>query len=104
MLDESSIHFLFEDVLAERRRQDSMWGEQNHPDGTGELGSDRQANQARVTCDQQFEAGLGAWADILKEEVYEAIAESDVVKLREELVQVAAVCMAWIEAIDRRIK
>jgi hypothetical protein len=42
------------------------------------------------------------WVDILEEEVAEAAAESDPAKLRAELVQVAAVAVAWIEAIDRR--
>ena len=26
---------VFDDVRAERARQDAQWGEQNHPDGTG---------------------------------------------------------------------
>jgi hypothetical protein len=37
------------------------------------------------------------------EEVREAMAESDPAKLRVELVQVAAVSVAWIEALDRRM-
>jgi hypothetical protein len=41
------------------------------------------------------------WADILEEEIAEALAESDPVKLRAELVQSGAVIVAWIEAIDR---
>lgn len=35
------------------------------------------------------------------EEVYEALAESDENKLTEELIQVAAVCVAWVENITR---
>lgn len=39
---------------------------------------------------------------MLLEEVFEAMAESDLVKLRAELVQTSAVCVAWIEDIDSR--
>jgi hypothetical protein len=41
------------------------------------------------------------WADVLNEEVAEALAATSVAHLREELVQVAAVAVRWIEAIDR---
>lgn len=90
------------EVIQERVRQDAKWGEQNHPDGTGSEFHVDQAENARRTCDLFFKKGLGTWAHILREEVFEAFAESDPVKLREELVQVAAVAVAWIEAIDRR--
>lgn len=71
------------DVMQERVRQDRKWGEQNHPEGI--------------------------WLGILGEEygeVAKEIAESqarplDMSALREELVQTAAVAVAWIEAIDR---
>jgi hypothetical protein len=39
---------------------------------------------------------------VLNEEVAEAFAESDPAKLRAELLQVAAVCAAWIYDIDTR--
>jgi hypothetical protein len=42
------------------------------------------------------------WLLIALEEVFEALVEDDPVKLRAELVQAAAVLVAWIEAIDRR--
>jgi hypothetical protein len=42
------------------------------------------------------------WRDILLEEVYEAFAETDSDRLREELIQVAAVALSWVDAIDRR--
>jgi malonyl CoA-acyl carrier protein transacylase len=42
------------------------------------------------------------WEHILTEEHYEAMAEEDPTRLREELIQVAAVAVAWVEAIDRR--
>jgi hypothetical protein len=64
---------VLDEVQDERRRQDAKWGEQNHPDGT-----------------------------IALEEVFEALVETDPAKLRDELLQVAAVAVAWVEAIDRR--
>lgn len=90
------------EVFDERAAQDRKWGEQNHPDGTGDEDSQAMAQMARAGCQAAFAAQDGTWFDILREEVYEAGAEADPKKLRAELVQVAAVCVAWIEAIDRR--
>lgn len=90
------------EVEAERYRQDGKFGEQNHPDGTGEPWYQTKRNLARQDCDRAFAGGYGTWLHILREEFYEAMAESDPVKLREELIQVAAVAVNWIEAIDRR--
>ena len=76
------------EVAKERWHQEDKWGQQDNPD---------------------FE-----WVSILTEEVGEAAAEvneanfvsgknrGDFSKLRAELVQVAAVAVAWVECIDRR--
>lgn len=92
---------VFEDVESERESQDAKWGEQNHPDGTSE---DYTFNA--FIAKQGYKAasihGQLTWRHILTEEFYEALAETDPVKLRAELIQVAAVAVAWIEAIDRR--
>lgn len=88
------------DVVAERSRQDARWGRQDHPNGTGPVLA-RLAARARNECEKAFAGGRGTWADIFLEEVFEALAESDPVKLREELVQAIAVGEAWIECIDR---
>lgn len=74
---------VLENVGMERQRQDNKWGQQDHE--------------------------VGIWLAILGEEfgeVAKEIAESqarslDVAHLREELVQTAAVAVAWVEAIDR---
>jgi hypothetical protein len=89
------------EVLQERIDQAAKWGEQNHPDGTGGL-YEAAAETARARCDAHARAGSVTWAHIFREEAYEALAESDEARLREELVQVAAVAVAWVEAIDRR--
>jgi len=73
---------ILKDIVAERIRQDEKWG-------------DQVANTDYL------------WATILLEEVGEAakeVLETGAMngKLRYELIQCAAVCVAWIEALDRR--
>lgn len=90
------------DVLAEMERQLDKWGEQNHPDGTGEILDRWWADFARGRCEDAAAKGSVTWRLILEEEVAEAYAESDPEKLREELIQVAGVALQWAAAIDRR--
>jgi NTP pyrophosphatase (non-canonical NTP hydrolase) len=69
---------VYEDIITERQRQDSLWGEQNHHPLK--------------------------WLAILGEEVGEsnkAILEGSLLKYREELIQVAAVAVAAIECLSR---
>jgi len=89
-------------VDIERLAQLAKWGEQKHPDGTGTVEQQKYAETARRWCQDAFGSGYGTWADILDEEVAEAKAERDLVKLRAELVQVAAVAAAWVRDIDTR--
>lgn len=89
-------------IARERAAQDAKWGEQNHRDGTGGPGRRAAADDARDWTNHQAAEKTLCWIDILEEEVAEAAAESDPVELRAELVQIAAVAAAWIEAIDRR--
>ena len=92
------------EIVQERARQDAKWGEQNHPDGTAVFprADRRAADEARRECQTLAAGGFCTWRAILAEEVAEAFAESDPAKLRAELVQVAAVAVQWIQAIDRR--
>lgn len=69
------------EVAAERYRQDTKWGEQNH--------------------------GPFKWLTILGEEVGEACKgalEGDLKNYREELIQAAAVAAAMVECLDRNAK
>ncbi|OKJ06812.1 hypothetical protein [Kitasatospora sp. CB01950] len=91
-----------EQIDAERTRQLAKFGDQHHPDGTGLPIYAHSAVRYREQADRNAESGVLAWRDVLLEEVYEALAESDPAKLRAELVQVAAVCAAWIHDLDRR--
>ncbi|SFK74701.1 hypothetical protein [Streptomyces pini] len=90
-------------VDAERQLQLARWGDQRHPDGTGTPGYIAKARAARERCQRDAISPDGPlWALVLLEEVYEALAETDPAALRAELVQVAAVCAAWISDLDRR--
>lgn len=92
---------VLEEVKAERYRQHAKWGEQNHPNGTGAgVWLDHARSQRRM-CEEAFRKGVGTWRHILSEEFAEALAEADPVRLRAELIQVAAVAVAWVEKIDR---
>lgn len=98
----AATHRVLHEVAAECGNQDSRWGEQNHPNGTGGTYFKRMSNWARERCDRVHSEGRGTWEHILTEEFYEALAESDPAKLRAELIQVAAVAVQWVEALDRR--
>lgn len=103
------------EVHNERLRQEAKWGQQDHPDGTGpdvqilHLTDVNLDLRSGTELAEIFKRKCGRnlprednYRDILLEEVFEATAESDADALRTELIQVAAVAVAWIEAIDRR--
>jgi hypothetical protein len=104
------------ELAAERARQTAKHGDQSHlPDGTGPRMAaptygldyrDAYAEYAKARCKaaSQNEGSDGSitFEHILTNEWAEAIAESDPRALRAELVQVAAVAVQWIEAIDAR--
>lgn len=103
------VHRICVEIVLERERQDERWGEQNHLDGTGPeepllpgWTARELADAARSACQLNADLGIVTWRDVFGEEACEALAESDPVRLRAELVQVAAVAVAWIQAIDRR--
>lgn len=109
---------LFE-VLAERQRQEAKWGQQNHPDfdrvlleREGGCSPERMAEHYEVPteargkflCQNAFATKQGTYAHILIEEVSEAVGACNASPedLRAELIQVAAVAVAWVEKIDRQ--
>lgn len=93
---------VLDDVRFEVERQEKKWGEQNHPDGTSPEQFEWMADLAKLNCDKLHKERKITWAAVLFEEFYEALAEKATHALREELVQVAAVAVSWIKAIDRR--
>ncbi|WP_406324080.1 hypothetical protein [Streptomyces niveus] len=88
------------DIKRERDAQDAIFGVQDLPYGTGGQFT-RQADEARRLCDRAFDRGEGTFRHVLLEEVYEAMAETDPIPLRAELIQAGAVIVKFIEAIDR---
>ncbi len=97
---------IYDEIRGERALQDAKWGEQNHPDlHPLDHGSRYRVKVARDKCAKAVAEGRLSWHAILTEEVAEAEEQSyygTQEKMREELVQVAAVVVAWIEALDRR--
>ena len=94
---------VYDDILEERIRQHRKHGDQAHlPDGTGGLLRQIESSNRQGECDRATARGTVTFALILAEEVAEALAETDPAKLRAELVQVAAVAVQWVEAIDGR--
>lgn len=90
------------DVLAERDRQRVLYPEQTLPSGTGLPGDADVAAAARFATDRAVVSDTLTWRDVLTEEFREALAETDRDLLRDELIQVAAVCISWCEDIDRK--
>ena len=115
MSRESTVAVLAE-VGIERARQQAKHGDQTDlPDGTGpllkidvgwthptaEYLAKRMTDRTNAASRNEGD-GTVTFEQILTEEWAEAIAESDPARLRAELVQVAAVAVQWIEAIDGR--
>jgi hypothetical protein len=105
------------DVYAERVRQEERYGHVNDKfrDGTGPLAQwlPGEAEGHLTATDiqevfrldyEKFEAsaGLPTWMHLVREEVAEAFQESDPERLDEELIQVAALCVSWVERIRNR--
>lgn len=103
------------EIGAEIERSIAKHGDQRHvPLGTGvdvapltfagdDQTAENLAQQAKYWTDnhsQKSGDGTVTWRDILTEEVFEAYAENDPLDVRAELVQVAAVAVKMIDAID----
>jgi predicted house-cleaning noncanonical NTP pyrophosphatase (MazG superfamily) len=88
------------DIAAERAAQDRMWGIQEFPDGTGPAYAARA--EAKAECAAAAARGELTWRHILAEEFFEALAESGPERLRDELVQTAAVAVKWVQSLDGR--
>lgn len=58
---------------------------------------------AKIVCQRRSGHGEVTWGDIFLEEAAEAFDEiDDMTALRAELIQVAAMAMAWIRALDHQ--
>jgi hypothetical protein len=112
---------LLEETLAELRRAWMKFGLQNRPSFAAHLPErfhDSQMGtwqsevrnryydipserEAKAACNMRFAAETGTWADIFLEEMAEAFGGQDQDEVRTELVQVAAMALAWVATIDR---
>jgi hypothetical protein len=101
------------EVQAEASRSIVKHGDQSHvPMGTGanvhplDFGvrgvtlAPAVAELAKAATDERTKEGTVTWRDILTEEVLEAYAEDDPNKLRAELIQVAAVAVKMVAALE----
>lgn len=119
MTDVSQIQFpgqvaalgVLAEVVSARHAHDAEWGAREYPDGTGPQirlldnrprSSRHIADIFRGRCEGAAEHGQLTWRLLLLEGVFATVAEADAGRLRRALVRLAAVAVAWIEAIDRR--
>lgn len=97
--DNAKFDQIIADVREERKRQDLKFGVQRHPNGTSAKFKPM-ADAARNATRAAEANGQQSWTNILREEFWEALSETDRVKLRAELIQVIAVGVAWVECLD----
>lgn len=96
-------HFLAMTMLRlERERQMDKWGVQNHPNGTGSEMAHTVAEQWKTVCDIKNSLDNDDWATIAAEEFFEALAETELNKLIDEVAQFTAVGIAWLEDLLRQ--
>lgn len=93
------------DILLDGTGPNVTWLDTAHP--WDPVYPDQPADVIQRALRQDYEYyekdhGHPTWMHILREEVAEVFQESDQGRLREELIQVAAVAASWIERIDKR--
>lgn len=94
-------NLVIQDIEAEMEQQDAKWGLQHHNNGTGSWDYSLRAESEKSANDEAVKRDALTWSGILLEEVYEALAEKGQVRLREELIQSAAVIVQWVADLDR---
>lgn len=95
-------------IQAECQRQQEKWGQQNWP-SLLEVEPDKICHEYKIAKEATYKQvvetayanGTLTWADILMEEIAEAISTTNPEDLKTELTQCAAVIVSWIESIDR---
>lgn len=105
---------VLEDVFEHRGVQRAQYGSNDELfDGTGPevhwlpWPYDPPASELEVLIRGDYEAfvdetGAPTWLHLVREEIAEAFQESDPTRLEEELIQVAALCVSWVEQLRRR--
>jgi hypothetical protein len=90
---------IFLEVSRECKKQDEKWGEQNHEMCICKIYKSLQEDIKKLNNSE-----VKTWDNILLEEFYEAFAETEPEKQREEMIQVAAVAVQIIECLERRME
>ena len=97
-------HDIVHEVLWETDAQIEKWGVQDHPMGTkASAFNKRNADEARKRTDEAAKAGTVTYADIVREEYYEMIAENPGEEMEKEAIQTAA-CLVTMVAASRRAR
>lgn len=109
---------ILNEIVQERNHQDRKFGFQVHPclDHTllnreGGCTPERMCEhfeipteaRAKFLCNNSFKNGQGTFAHIAIEELSEAVSEFNIYTRRAEVIQLASVCVAWVESIDEQI-
>ena len=97
------MNHIFEQIAAERKRQDEKWGEQNYVLTNVAVNKHKHTADVWRHINEKEESYWKDWYTVLQEKVERVFAETDPVKSREEMIQVAAVAVQIIEYLDRQI-
>jgi hypothetical protein len=98
-------------VVQERFRQEQLYSANDQLiDGTRPRAQwlfpytddDAVSVESVLRADYVSRPGLPTWAYLVREEVAEAFKEDDPERLAEELIQVAALCVSWVERLKSR--
>ena len=90
-MSESSEFTALRDIIAERKRQDAKWGEQNHdPFLYLTILGEEYGEMCKAALEARFSKG--------SDDMYQKL----ISHFREEAVQTAAVALAIVENIDRK--
>lgn len=92
---------VFRKVLEERANQITTWGDQKDiPFGTGDETAKLEATAFKAHCSWLKEQKVLTLRAILTEEMMEVFAEEPGPEMEAELIQVMAVCLAFLERIN----
>lgn len=100
------IEDILQSISVERSRQEMKWGVQELVDRIEGVMNESPNHWLDVAVnykneDRKNPEGI-SWQSVLMEEVAEAFAETEPTEIIGELIQVAAVCVAWIENLSSR--
>lgn len=102
---------VLEKVFEHRQIQEARYGAENEKceDGTGpdvrwlipftSLPATKIQQDLRVDYEDYEDEAPVTWVHLVREEIAEAFQEDDPERLAEELIQVAALCVSWVERL-----